>query len=68
MKGDRRFFVIISNNRGNPPALFPMVDHEEPSILVTFPTREAAREAAARNPLAQAAGAEVFEYGEGEFV
>ena len=45
-----------------------MVDHEEPSILLTFPTREEARDAARRNPLAQAAGAEVFEYGEGEFV
>jgi len=62
----RRFFVIIANNRGD--ALIPMVDADEPYILHNFPTREAAIEAAKNNPLAQAAGAEVFEYGEGEFV
>lgn len=61
-----RFFVIIANNRGD--ALIPMVDHEEPYILHNFPTREAAIEAASHNPLAQAAGARVFEYDEGDFV
>jgi hypothetical protein len=61
-----RYFVIIANNRGD--ALFPVVDEDEQSIIHNFPTREAARDYASNNSLAQAAGARIFEYEEGEFV
>lgn len=61
-----RWFVIIANNRGD--ALIPMVDADEPYILHNFATREEAIDAAARNPMARAAGARVFEYNKGEFV
>jgi hypothetical protein len=61
-----RWFVVIANNRGD--ALLPVVDGDEPDVLHNFPTREAARDYASKNPLAQAAGAEIFKYGEGESV